>query len=224
MTTVEDLTHLLGELTTRNDDLLEAVGTKDLVKQELNWYPQLAKADAEIRLCSPPKQEKIHDLPAILLLSDIKPPGVALDDDSMVQLQYAYDVYLKQENQLREAFSAMIASSLLAGEETVSDRGIDSLREMQTQSILGLQMQFRDQVNSFCESKSSKVKAPFPRELAAELDKWFVDHFNDPFPTKDMKEQWAKEHNISARRVGVWFDNRRARTENPPWRKRGYKH
>jgi hypothetical protein len=65
--------------------------------------------------------------------------------------------------------------------------------------------------------KSTTVAAKhqsLPDRAVDELNDWFDDHLNNPYPTSEEKERLAMRGGITVKQVNAWFSNRRNRSQN----------
>ncbi|KAL0480682.1 homeobox-like protein [Acrasis kona] len=58
-------------------------------------------------------------------------------------------------------------------------------------------------------NKSARV---LPQEASTILNEWFTNHIEDPYPTKEQKDELLSQTGLSRKQLKDWFVNHRQRT------------
>ena len=62
--------------------------------------------------------------------------------------------------------------------------------------------------------KKSRHNEPLNNKAVMVMMRWYEEHWENPYPTKNQKDQLAKDGGISVTQVKSWFANKRNRTNN----------
>ena len=59
--------------------------------------------------------------------------------------------------------------------------------------------------------KEIKRRQSLDKDAKKALNEWILEHFYDPYPTKDQKDEFCKKYNISISKLNTFFVNQRRR-------------